>query len=51
MAFLDFSSVFSYDFVSNRPDSTSGKTFTSGAEGMRFKCRADQISEMGTAHS
>jgi len=28
----------------DRPDSTSGKTFASGAEGMGFISRADQIS-------
>jgi len=32
----------------NRPDGESGKTFVSGARGMKFKSRLDQISHMLT---
>jgi len=31
-------------WYSNRPDGTSSKTFASGAGGMGFKSRADQVS-------
>jgi len=47
---LELSEIFdSIRLPKGQPDSTSGKTFASGARGMGFKPRADQIFHTFTA--